>query len=349
MTASASPAGRSAPIVRGQRVMWEGEIVSAGPGQGGRVQRGAPARPRPQSPATKNAQRALRRDADAVEDVGAEGLHVLVVAGGDDLEQFDPLRARRACRAECRRNTARHRARAALPASRWTKPAFSTSSMMARISWPSGSPDSVFRKAIGSPSAPPKESCVPSSPVSDQRPQLLDVAAARRLDDEVVHAPHRLGQPVEIVDDFGQRRVLVDAGARKVAGNTLFAARVPRSTASWSRSGPASARRCPAVLPCRASAGGRQFLPADLAQRQGRCDAGKQAGWRMAASDTSHARGRARHSGGFGDSGHKSVSVGPASLQRSHRAMNNRSPTGINAATARARIRRRSPCRACVR
>ena len=56
-----------------------------------RCRRGRSAFQLAQSPATKNDQRAVRRDADAVEDVGAVGLHVLVVAGGDDLEQLDPL------------------------------------------------------------------------------------------------------------------------------------------------------------------------------------------------------------------------------------------------------------------
>ena len=42
---------------------------------------------------------------------------------------------------------------------------------------------------------------------AEQRPQLFDVAALGGFDDQVVHAPDRLGQPVEIVDDLGQRAV----------------------------------------------------------------------------------------------------------------------------------------------
>ena len=143
---------------------------------------------------------------------------------------------------------------------------------MARISWPSGSPDSPFRKSIGSPSMSPKDSCVRVVADADQRPQLLDVAALRRLDDQVVHAPHRLRQPVEIVHDLRQRRVRSTAGRAIVAGTVCRsrARRVGRRIGrrGRGRSGPASAPPHAGGASSRGVAGRRQFLALDLAQRQ---------------------------------------------------------------------------------
>ena len=211
-------------IVRGNRVMWEGEIVT--PGQGRPVAFSEALRGlaclvrvdgrRAQSPATKNAQRPSGVDADAVEDVGAEGLHVLVVAGGDDLEQLDALRRRQLVE----RNGEEIRPDIELVRRAGVEMHVAGAEhllqdgedlLALRVAGKSLEKARSDRRRRRRRRAASRRRPSPISGRSFSMSPLLVASSIRS-----VHAPHRLGQAVEIVDDLGQRPVGLDVGMREI-------------------------------------------------------------------------------------------------------------------------------------
>ena len=226
---------------------------------------------------------------------------------------------------------------------------------MARISWPSGSPDSPLRNSIGSPSISPKESWVDLVAEAEQRTQLLDVAALGGFDDQVVHPPDRLRQPVEIVDDLGQRTVFVDRPAGRCRSAHLLRRRDPQDLRGWgdcSGSGAAPYRRewwRWGRLPGRPG-GGSSSRPISESAAAGPTAARKTPRLQRqdAASQTSAARPEAvrRFCRAIMNS---SSSSGVASLESPGPLDQETAGAGVNAATDPARIPLRQPGRACAR
>src|SRR5690349_14337906 len=99
MTARKSPAGRSAPSFAAAALC--GKAKSSHRARAGRWRFPRPLSSELPYPLQAGASRSVpgdekcplpgRRDADAIEDISAELLHVVEIAGGDDLEQLDPL------------------------------------------------------------------------------------------------------------------------------------------------------------------------------------------------------------------------------------------------------------------
>jgi hypothetical protein len=88
------------------------------------------------------------------------------------------------------------------------------SSMIARISSPSGSPERSFSAPIGSSVGSPTVTCVCVAPVPINGAQPLEIARRRRLDDLLAHAPNRFRHLADIVDHLDRLGIILRAGRR---------------------------------------------------------------------------------------------------------------------------------------
>ena len=191
---------------------------------------------------------------------------------------------------------------------------------MARISWPSSRPKRPSGRRSDRRRCSPSESCVAVVAGSEQRPQLLDVAALAGFETgRACAAPARAAgrdrrrsraaaRPSSIPGGLCRR-----ARRRRPAGS----ARSPASSVSIGSGDGTSGRRCVRLAGQRRR--GRQFLPLDLAQRQRRAapaEAGRLAHqWPQA--DSRHASEQwLAIAGLWRIRDHKSVSCRPGSVQR---------------------------------